>query len=161
MPTGSRNPTCRNILYAVYGLLLDQVLDLMSVPRPRWKAKKQLHAAFKRAHDIKTLTKLDNVSLSGYIDGIFGYFAREYGIYLRKTNEPEGVSDMTLSQYLSYMQRNEAKKEIFEKLETLYNFHSYRERKRFLCDITDTPATSAAGDDDKIIEGVREWISSN
>lgn len=161
MPSASKKPTCRKTLFSVYGLLLDQILDTMSVPKPRGKAKKQLHTAFKDAHGIETLTKLENASISAYIDSIFRYFAIEHGIYLRKTNEPEGVQDMTLSQYHGHMQRNEAKHQVFDKLESLYNFHSHSERKRFLCDITDTPPTSAAGDDERILEGVREWISSN
>ena len=157
MQKGSKKPTDRNTLFRIYGLLIDNILDAFCVPRPRTAAKKQLHGAFKDAHGIGSLRILDNVSLSSYIESIKRYFATEQGIYIRSANEPEGVHRMTLSQYLQSME-NIAKQKVFDQLETLYNFHSHRERKRFLCDLTDTPLTSTIGNEERLIENIREWL---
>lgn len=159
MQNESKKSICRNTLFSVYGILIDQILNLLEIPKPRGKAKKQLHTAFKEACCIETLTALNKTSLSGYIDSIRRYFAIEHGIYLRSSNEPEGVEEMTLSQYLKAM--NDPKNKIFESLETLYNFHSNRERKRFLCDLTDTPISSTVGNEDRLMENIKEWLNFN
>jgi hypothetical protein len=79
-------------------------------------------------------------------------------MYLRSAGEPPKVSDMTLSKYLKVM-NEKPKHMIFDKLETLYNFHSHKERFRFLCDLTETPMSSAVENEERLLKEVKNWLN--
>lgn len=115
--------------------------------------------ALKRAKGIKSLTKLDNASLSAHIDEITRFFAIEYGIYLRMPGEPENVASLSLSEYLATMKEKEQIK-IFQNLEQSYDLNSHRERRRFLCDLIEMPYTSSIGDDQKLLDGIKDWLGN-
>lgn len=102
---------------------------------------------------------LSNDQLSGYIELIQRYFAVELGIYLRSTNEPKNVSNLTLSEYLKIM--NKKTKYINEILDFEYNLDSYKERKRFLVDLIGAPAHVNAENEDILLNEIRYWLNNN
>lgn len=147
----------RNKLFKVYGLLLDDILNVFDIDKPRSKIKNKLHIAFKRGYGIESITLLDNSSLSDYIELIKAYFAVELGIYLRSAKEPKNVRELTLSQYLKIMQTQK----IYDMLSSEYNLNSYKERKRFLTDLVGANINQTIGEDKKLIEQVEYWINNN
>lgn len=157
MPENLQTNTDRNTLYKIYGLLLEDILNYYEIPKPRNNLKNKLHLAFKTGLGIQSLTYLNNSSLSDYIESIKIYFATELGIYLRSCKEPINVRDLSLTEYLKIMK----KQEIYELLSFEYNFNSYKERKRFLSDLVGVNINRTVGEDDILIEEVKEWINNN
>lgn len=147
----------RNTLYKIYGLLLEDILNYFEIPKPRSYLKNKLHIAFKSSLGIESLTNLDNVFLSGYIELIKRYFAIELGIYLRSAREPENVRELSLNQYLKYMK----KQDIYDLLNSEYNLDSYKERRRFLTDLTGANINLTIGEDSLLMQEVEYWINNN
>lgn len=152
--------TNRQLLYKIYGLLLDEILKHHHFSIKRSKAKDKLHRSLKKAREIDSLTKLSDEDLSAYIDEIKAYFAIEMGLYLRSANEPPEVANISLTDYLKVMNHTH-QHNIFKRLESLYDLESHKERKRFLCDLTGTPYTSTIGNEERLLEEIKTWLNFN
>lgn len=151
--------TKRNKLFAVYGLLLDNILNIYQIPKPRNKIKKKLHIAFKNGKGIYSLTQLSNEDLSIYINEILNYFAVELGLYLKAYDEPENVSNLSLSEYFKIMESLE-KEKMLRKLYDIYNMDDFKNRKKFLCDLIDIPYQSIIDTNNKrLINEILLWLN--
>jgi len=88
-----------NILKTYY-LMLEHLLDRMAIKKKRAQAKKRIHEAIKRYHNVSSFRLLDDGRLYRIVANTRVVFARDFGVLLKAPNEPDDVDDLTMQEFL-------------------------------------------------------------